>query len=310
MKLETTPSSFRSGRPPARASAFTLIELLVVIIIIAILAALLLPTLAKAKQRAQNVQCMSNEKQIVYAWKLYSDDNRNVFPYNMQDGSAPNWIAGMEDYNGNAGDTTVADMIGPGAQLGTYVAKQARIFKCPADRSCAFGMTGQPRLRSITMSQAIGYDQQPGLPGGAGGWLPSQYANWTGNGGAALYKTYFKESDLGRPSPAKLFLFIDEDPDTINDASFAFEMPNGSTTIWVDMPSKLHGNGVGVGFVDGHSEIHGWQNPQAIDTTTYANNPQKAGGGAPQINNNMDILWLGSRASATMDGSPFPFQEL
>jgi prepilin-type processing-associated H-X9-DG protein len=124
-----------------------------------------------------------------------------------------------------------------------------------------------------------------------------------------LYKVYFKESDLGQPSPAKLFLFIDEDPDTINDESFALEMPNGSSTAWIDMPSKLHMNAVGLSFADGHAEMHSWVNPQAINTTTYSSDPQNNGasGIVPQINNNVDIYWLASRTSATADGSPYPF---
>jgi prepilin-type N-terminal cleavage/methylation domain-containing protein/prepilin-type processing-associated H-X9-DG protein len=308
MKNQKATSLFRTGRWPARTQAFTLIELLVVIIIIALLAAMLLPVLAKAKQKAQNVQCMSNEKQILYAWKLYIDDNANVFPYNSQGGGTPNWIAGMEDYSGNIGDTDVAYMLnGKDAQLGPYMLNQPGCFRCPADKSCAYGLTGAPRLRSISMSQAIGYANTDGTPGGAGGWLPSQFDNWTGNAGAQIYKTYFKESDLGLPSPSKLFLFIDENPDTVNDASFAFEMPEGATTGWVDMPAKLHGGGGGLGFVDGHAEIHAYVNLNAIDTTTYQAYIKGNPTAGNQIQNNVDIYWLAVRVSATLDGSAYPF---
>ncbi len=146
---------------------FTLIELLVVIAIIAILAGMLLPALGKAKEKAQNISCVNNHRQLALGHSLYADDNDDRYLAAGRTGTAPEWtgggwldlpISGQDDIDPYAGSRAGTQSSGIAwSPLFQYVGKSVGVFKCPADRSSG-KIRGQirPRTRSMSMQQSIG----------------------------------------------------------------------------------------------------------------------------------------------------------
>jgi prepilin-type N-terminal cleavage/methylation domain-containing protein/prepilin-type processing-associated H-X9-DG protein len=134
------------------ARGFTLIELLVVIAIIAILAAILFPVFAKVREKARQISCTSNEKQLGLAFIQYSQDYDEKYPMGL--GASSNSFRG----GGWAG------MIYP------YV-KSTGAFKCPDDPTAPLGSrTPVSYAYNLLLGEASNYTYGPSnsnAPGGA-----------------------------------------------------------------------------------------------------------------------------------------------
>jgi prepilin-type N-terminal cleavage/methylation domain-containing protein len=297
----------------AAKGGFTLIELLVVIAIIAILAAMLLPALSRSKQKAQALYCMNNLKQILLGWKQYATDYSGNFPCNdyWGRGSAsdnwpvtagyPNWVADRECYSGSWDNTNWTLLVNAQyTQLAPYVPNY-RVYRCPADQSLTFGNSGPPRVRSYSMSQAVGCQGPTGTPP-YGQLLELNLAGRNAPPNGGTWQTYAKETQVLVPGPSMLWVLIEEDPDSIDDGGFAFFMAYPpQPTSWYNEPAKLHySSSTCLGFADGHMEIHKWLIQSAIDAPTYAGpnayNPDPATANTPA--NDVDIYWMAQRTSA------------
>lgn len=251
--------------PNVSRAGFTLVELLVVIAVIGVIAALLMPALAKARERAEAITCLNNTHQLALAWQLYADDHDGRLPYNLgmsglSGRTNANWVNDVMTWDLSSDNTNLDTLTE--AALGSFVSGATTIYRCPADRALSTIQRGagwSQRIRSYSMNAMVG-----------------DAGNFSTNGiniNNPGYKQFFKMEQI--PHPSEIFVFLDEHPDSIDDGYFLNKAPTyvygsavNSTTgssyshaQWIDLPASYHNNSGAFSFADGHSLMHRWLQP-------------------------------------------------
>jgi prepilin-type N-terminal cleavage/methylation domain-containing protein/prepilin-type processing-associated H-X9-DG protein len=262
---------------------FTLIELLVVIAVIAILAALLLPALARAKQKGQAIACVNNIKQLALASVLYSVDNRDYWPLNNPGDDTLDlanppanyyprvWAEGREGSN-LITDAEAQGMVSDRVSLVAVYVKTKAVFRCPGDT--------QPwRINNLLLTRPRSFGMNAYVAWNSGPWhdMPNEQR----------YQIFRRTTECRNSS--LIFLFGEIHPESVCRPMFGMNMD--AQTIY-HIPGNYHGKVSNFAFLDSHVEGHRWRDSQFNNPNPPPANWHDHTGNPAKPSSYSDLDWL------------------
>ena len=249
-------------------SAFTLVELLVIIGIIGILTGILLPGLVKAKQKATQAICLSNQKQLALAWEMYANENNGRI---VGFSTCPsNGIPGVTPPDPMTWRTDVRYVIPTISQTTQQAVIQATEAGFRQPMKTAVQTINGPLFQYASNPNVIHCpgDSRIMLPAG-GGFAWDSYSGVHGLNGEFNDIILTKSTQVMHPSDRMMWIEeCDGRGDNLGSWDFVPGTPQDNfktqTPQWIDSPAAYHGVTSTFNFADGHAEAHKWINASTL----------------------------------------------